>query len=87
MGLKGISFDVLNGWDFTVKANRDWVKEELRLNPPELLLSVRYALTQGAGSTLTPCTCPVVKFEPSTEVEDFHADCQRLDQATGAAGG
>ena len=38
MGLKGISFDVLNGWDFTVKANRDWVKEELRLNPPELLV-------------------------------------------------
>ena len=38
MGLKGLSLDVLNGWDFTVKANRDWVKQELKASPPELLV-------------------------------------------------
>ena len=63
MGLKGISFDVLNGWGLHrqgpigigLRKNLDWILQSF-------WLFVHHALTQGAGSTLTPCTCPVVKF-------------------------
>lgn len=41
LGLKGLSFDTCTGWDLNEPKSQEWVLNELRDNPPELLVALR----------------------------------------------
>ena len=41
LGLKGLSLDTCTGWDLNEPKSQEWVLNELRDNPPELLVALR----------------------------------------------
>ena len=41
LGLKGLSLDACTGWDLNEPKSQEWVLNELRGNPPELLVALR----------------------------------------------
>ena len=60
-GLRGLSCDLTNGWDFNDKAQREWVKEELKANPPELLVVCPPCTDAGGWSHLNVYHMPILE--------------------------
>eukprot|EP00435_Cladocopium_sp_Y103_P071090 s130_g36.t1 len=60
-GLKGLSLDIRTGWDFNVKANREWAKAELKAHPPELLVVCPPCTDAGGWFHLNALHMPILE--------------------------
>ena len=87
-GFQAVSFDIKNGWDFTKASVRNQVEQDLKDNPPELLVLCPPCTDEGGWFHLNSCyMTPLEYLQRKARSRAFIRFCARLFRNQVEAGG